>query len=751
MPYSRWVTTGSPDLGDAYVSAVVSAANHDTIHMPLSKVMDAVEKGMLILPGDRPVTDLRDEQAAIMGLYNAGFEQAEALNTIMLRNILKELKIEAEPDEVEVVTKQTKGNAKTYLFAEIRHAGKTYTVPDGFVWRNPKTEGKRCAADRKKRLPGFTFAGCFAPQRKAQDLVRATGLYPLDLDGIDDLNAVSAKIRADPSVFAVMRSVTGSGLCAIVRGPVALTATRYTTAYKLIADFFAKDWGIAIDVMDPATSDICRLRFASSDESLYVNWDAEAMEVNVPQEEETQQEEPQQRPPKSERRTPSAAAPERKHAPISEKLLRELLGYIPADDRPTWLSVTGAVKLWGETTGQEDLAYEIADEWAQGSAKYDVAKQEEAWQTLNRGDGDNVATIGTVFYLAKQHGWRGTAAGNGSNNHAKREATDNGADAEREPLRIETVKSLREDKACVEPPQLVEGLLHVGDKLALGAGSKSFKTFTLLNLGLSVGYGKDFLKWKTKKGRVLYVNLELHRWDMLKRLDAIAAAMDIKNVELDMLNLRGYPCAMVVCDAREAVREAAARGVIYELIILEPAYKLLIDRDENSTRDIAQLVSDMSLIADEGGSALAYAQHFAKGNASGKEVIDRLAGSGAFGRDADSILCLTALKEDYAYSVDTVLRSLPPQEAFAVRWKHPLMRLAPDLDPSDLKRQGGRPMEHSYTKLLKVLPATGLDNKGWIKAASEVGIKRTCYYELKAELVEKNLVEEREDVWVPVR
>jgi len=304
---------------------------------------------------------------------------------------------------------------------------------------------------------------------------------------------------------------------------------------------------------------------------------------------------------------------------------------------------------------------------------------------------------------------------------------------------------------CVEPPHLVEGFLHRGDKLVLGAGSKSYKTFVLLDLALSINFGKDFLGWPAHKGRVLYVNLELHEWDMVKRIDAIAHAKGIAKPELVTLNLRHYPGRLVVGGVRVRLREAADLGITYDLVIVDPAYRLLAERDENSAGDMAGMLGELDLVADEAKSGLAYAHHFSKGNQSGKESIDRMSGSGAFARDADSVMTLTRLKQEGCYVVDTVLRGLPPRESFAVRWAYPLMRLAPDLDPADLKRVGGRPAEHSFGELLKLLPATGLSNETWIDAAARQGIGKRTYYRLRSKVEESGLIEQREGVWMPVQ
>ena len=81
--------------------------------------------------------------------------------------------------------------------------------------------------------------------------------------------------------------------------------------------------------------------------------------------------------------------------------------YIPAENYDTWLAVTGALKLWGEDTGQVAEAEVMANEWAATcKAKYRKSEQKKLWDSLSREAGDNVATVGTIFHLAQQHGWK---------------------------------------------------------------------------------------------------------------------------------------------------------------------------------------------------------------------------------------------------------------------------------------------------------------------------------------------------------
>src|ERR1051326_1856867 len=129
------------------------------------------------------------------------------------------------------------------------------------------------------------------------------------------------------------------------------------------------------------------------------------------------------------------------------------------------------------------------------------------------------------------------------------------------------------------------------------------------------------------------------------------------------------------------------------------------------------------------------ASHFAKGNASAKESIDRISGSGVFARDPDSLITFTKHEEEGAFTVEMVLRNLPPVEPFVVRWHPPLFRRADELDPTKLKQAGGRPPEHTNEELLECLGDKRLTKDEWKAACEkEYGMGRTCFYKLRKEL-----------------
>jgi hypothetical protein len=292
-------------------------------------------------------------------------------------------------------------------------------------------------------------------------------------------------------------------------------------------------------------------------------------------------------------------------------------------------------------------------------------------------------------------------------------------------------------KPPLTPPEIIEAILHQGSKMLLGGGSKSFKSWSLLQLSLCISAGLSWLGFKTVASPVLYLNFELPRFAIAARLNEIANALEIQIPEnFSFWNLRGY--------ATEAskILPVISRGANdkgFRFIVIDPLYKLLGSKDENLSRDMAELMNQIEHLAVQIEAAVASGLHFAKGNASFKEAIDRIAGSGVFGRDPDSIVTFTQHEEPDAFSVDMILRNFPPQDPFVVRRRHPLMIADSNLDPAKLKKPIGRPPTHEAQALLDCLnrPMTSAE---WQKAALEDGISRPTFFRLRKQLVTEGRV-----------
>ena len=213
----------------------------------------------------------------------------------------------------------------------------------------------------------------------------------------------------------------------------------------------------------------------------------------------------------------------------------------------------------------------------------------------------------------------------------------------------------------------------------------------------------------------MYLNFELPEFSMEQRIREICEAMGVKVPNnLSLWNLRGYAAdatAILPRISRQAQRED------YSLLILDPLYKLLGARDENASRDMADLMNGIERVAVQTGAAVAFGSHYSKGNQAGKESMDRISGSGVFARDPDAIITMTRHEQDDAFAVEMTLRNHPPQEPFVVRREHPLMVIDGQLDPAKLKQVGGRKEEVSPENVLAILGERAMTYAEWLKEA----------------------------------
>jgi hypothetical protein len=281
------------------------------------------------------------------------------------------------------------------------------------------------------------------------------------------------------------------------------------------------------------------------------------------------------------------------------------------------------------------------------------------------------------------------------------------------------------------PAQLVEGILHRGSKLVLGGASKSHKTWTLLDLALSVATGEPWLSCKTTKGRVLYLNFEIQEAFFQNRVRAVAEAkrITLSPSIIALWNLRGQAAGYAHIFPRiiERVRDAG-----YALIVLDPIYKCYGDVDENSAGAVGMLMNAIEGLAVETGAAVAFGAHYSKGNQAAKEAIDRISGSGVFARDPDSILSFTRHEAEDAFTVELTLRNFKPVAPFVARWIYPLMRRDETLDPAKLKKcAGGSSKSYTVEMLVNCLGNRKLKTASFQKlCADEAGITRPTFYRL---------------------
>ncbi|MBO5543606.1 MAG: PriCT-2 domain-containing protein, partial [Oscillospiraceae bacterium] len=89
--------------------------------------------------------------------------------------------------------------------------------------------------------------------------------------------------------------------------------------------------------------------------------------------------------------------------------------------------------------------------------------------------------------------------------------------------------SLSDYTACPPPlpEEIIEGILRRGHKMLLSGSSKAGKSFLLMELCIAIAEGRPWLGFPCRKGRVLYVNLEIDPAAAINRFLKIYSALGI--------------------------------------------------------------------------------------------------------------------------------------------------------------------------------------------------------------------------------
>ncbi|MCX6929229.1 MAG: AAA family ATPase [Verrucomicrobia bacterium] len=319
------------------------------------------------------------------------------------------------------------------------------------------------------------------------------------------------------------------------------------------------------------------------------------------------------------------------------------------------------------------------------------------------------------------------------------------------------------DAEIEDAEPVVKGMLDRGEVAIFGAASKSHKTWLNLHLVNAIAYLGKWLGFTCRKGKVLYVNFELTRRSMQKRLLKVQQKLGIKDSgQIDFFNMKGVAFDPVTFLGQLKNRVDQNK---YIMVVIDPFYALEAstskkdsDNAENSNFAMGQVMLQFIGLAVKADCAVWVCHHFGKGNQASKEALDRLVGGGVIGRALDTAVIMTKHKEHdpknkkRVYALEFETRNHYEIDPFVVRWVPPLLVEDAKLNPAHLAqpKKAGRPSDHSEQDLLKVLRKTGMTSKEWLEMAEEVGIRRSTYFNLKKELIAQGLVVQNEArKWLP--
>ena len=234
--------------------------------------------------------------------------------------------------------------------------------------------------------------------------------------------------------------------------------------------------------------------------------------------------------------------------------------------------------------------------------------------------------------------------------------------------------------------ELIQGILRVGHKMLISGCSKAGKTFLLMYLAIAIAEGVDWLGFHCKKGKVLYINLEIDSASAINRFYDIYQALGIpptNSSNIMIWNLRGYAKTM---DKLVPILLSRLQGQPIDAIIIDPIYKVIMG-DENSATDMGKFCNEFDKICTTLGCSVIMCHHHSKGAQGGKKARDRSSGSGVFARDPDAILDIIELDmpeelKDMlgdatatAWRMESTLREFANVKPINIVFRYPLHRV----------------------------------------------------------------------------
>jgi hypothetical protein len=131
----------------------------------------------------------------------------------------------------------------------------------------------------KKRIaPSVTLSGVFSPTRHDDKLAAHSGFIGVDIDDLGaNVEAFKTMISQDKYVYSIFTSISGYGVCVVVR----IDPDHHRDAYLGLAKYFLERYKQPVD---PTGINKSRARFVSFDPYLYVNEKSEIFKKYLPKE-----------------------------------------------------------------------------------------------------------------------------------------------------------------------------------------------------------------------------------------------------------------------------------------------------------------------------------------------------------------------------------------------------------------------------------------------------------------------------------
>jgi predicted P-loop ATPase len=228
--------------------------------------------------------------------------------------------------------------------------------------------------EEKKKVPCVTISGQFA-DRKDNGAGDHSGFIGIDIDDVDPED-VKLTLAGNPYVYAMFTSISGKGLCVIMR----IVPEKHREAFAGIAAYLYNDYRL---IIDPTSVNPSRARFISYDPHLFLNETASVFKQYVKE--------------KAPKKVEQFVFAQNDFEALIQEIQRR--GVNICEAYHDWLRCGFAL---AEKFGEAGRSYFHVV--SANSSKYKPADADRQYNNCMKARGAKIATIATFYYYCKQAG-----------------------------------------------------------------------------------------------------------------------------------------------------------------------------------------------------------------------------------------------------------------------------------------------------------------------------------------------------------
>ena len=237
-------------------------------------------------------------------------------------------------------------------------------------------QDKRERKFEKEKLESVTLSGLFVSRRDTQS-EQHSGFIGIDIDDINDPEAVKDSLRNDPYVYSIFVTVSGHGLCVIFK----INPKRHREDFYNISKYLFDKYQI---ISDPSGVNESRIRYVSYDPHIFIRYEnVKVFDVKYEKEKKD--------------KIPDVIFSKNDFDRLINEIINNRLNL--CENYHEWLRIGFALVYQFQESGRQ--YYHTVSQF---SSKYNSKLTDLQYDACLKAQGFNTTTISTFYYYCKQAG-----------------------------------------------------------------------------------------------------------------------------------------------------------------------------------------------------------------------------------------------------------------------------------------------------------------------------------------------------------